>query len=61
MSLYIKFLDIEYDGIEGKFLDVMELQCFQHGLIKSWSYDYHLPYEELEEEADEHMHSMHFA
>jgi hypothetical protein len=59
-TLYVKFLDTEYDGLDGRYLDVMELCCHMHGVIESWQYDAVIPWDVLEEIADDHMHSMHY-
>lgn len=60
MSLYIDFLDIEYDGLDGRYLDVMNLNCEQHGLIESWPYDAVIPWSDLNQVAYQHLNTMHF-
>lgn len=58
--IYIKFLDTEYDGIDGRYLDVMELHCHLHGLAESWAYDAVIPWSDIAGIVDEHMLCMHY-
>lgn len=58
--IFIKFLDTEYEDIAGKFLDVMTLNCHIHGEIESWLYDAIIPWDELKDIVDDHLHSMHY-
>ena len=59
--IYLKFLDTEYEDIDGKFLDCMELSCLMHGFIESWSYDAVVPWRDINEIVNEHMLTMHYS
>lgn len=53
-------LSEEIDGL-GSYTNGMVLRCFQHGDIQYFNYDELIYWDELEEIADNHYHSMHFS
>lgn len=61
-NVYITLCDVVID--DKKYSAGMIVNCYQHGLIKSYNYvDYkdHIPWSMLEEIVDEHLHSRHYS
>lgn len=59
-NVYLQLVSNEIDDL-GTYTDGMTVNCHQHGELTSYGYDEYIPWHDIEELVDEHLHSFHFA